>query len=214
MTPGPRGNLDGESSRDFRRRSHVARVPTLRRKVNVAESTSFAVHAGVDPVGDTVAAVRPRRPRAKRRVRTARAGSCAILLASLGACGGTEFEVEPTFDGEWAVTGLELGGAEIELDGAALIIEIDTTEAALRGSTGCGRLFGSYTLSIDADPQAGIASFTVPSRLPDDSCPAVDRQRHVALVTALESVTRWRRSTDSLILEASPETTVELRPLG
>lgn len=145
------------------------------------------------------------------------AGLVIGLLA--GACGTSELDVEPTFDGVWIVAELTVGGESVDLDGpeaADLVVEIDTGEAALRGRTGCGRFFGSYTLSgADEQPDGpGSASFTVPSPQPTADCVGADRAAHTALVDGLETVTQWRRDEDSLLLEDPPETTLELRPAG
>lgn len=139
------------------------------------------------------------------------------LLAA--ACGTAELDVEPTFDGVWTVVDLTIDGESIEFDGPAaadLVVEIDTGEAALRGRTGCGPFFGSYTLSGAGEQSdgPGPASFTVPSPQPADDCVDADRTAHVALVDALEAVTQWRRDENSLVLEDPPETTLELRPAG
>lgn len=137
----------------------------------------------------------------------------AVSLMVLAGCGGTELEVEPAFDGKWSVAGVTVNGAEVDVTGADLKIEIDTAEAALRGTAGCGRILGSYTLE-SSDEAEGDASVTIPSPAPSESCPAPDRERHESLVAALESVTRWRQEPSSLLLLGPESTAVELRPAG
>lgn len=137
----------------------------------------------------------------------------AAVVAVIAGCGGTELENEPTFDGTWIVERLELADTEIDLGQSALVIEIDTSSLAVRGLTGCGRLFGSYTLTlVDEADREGPASFTLPSPAPDDSCPAEDRDRHESLAAALETVSRWRREGPLLFLVDGQTTAVELRP--
>ena len=145
-------------------------------------------------------------------------GVVASLALALAGCGGSELDVQTTFDGEWSVAGLVIEGRVIDVAGSGLLIEIDTAEAALRGSTGCGRVLGSYTLESN-DEGDGDASVTIPSPAPDESCAMPDRDRHEALVAALESVTQWRREGNVLRLlgpqsSGSQPTAVELRPAG
>jgi hypothetical protein len=137
----------------------------------------------------------------------------AAVVAVTAGCGGTELDTEPTFHGTWIVERLELADTEIDLGQSRLVVEIDTSSLAVRGQTGCGRLFGSYTLTlVDGTDREGPASFTLPSPAPDDSCPAADRDRHESLVAALETVSQWRREGPLLFLVDVPTTAVELRP--
>ena len=144
------------------------------------------------------------------------AAAIASVLALTG-CGTSELEVEPTFDGVWVVATLVAEGDAVALGGESdgLTLEIDTGDAAVRGRTGCGPIFGSYTLVIEtAGDTSGQAGFTMPSPSPDETCDELDRARHEALVAALETVTVWRQEGPSLLLEAPPATVVELRPAG
>lgn len=126
----------------------------------------------------------------------------AACLCLAAACGSTELEVEPTFDGNWIVSQLEVGGTTVEL-GSTIAIEIDTAEAAVRGRTECGEFFGSYTL-IDAGADSGRASFTIPSPPPTESCPGADRADQIVVVEALESITTWTREAPALRLTQEP----------
>lgn len=191
-------------------------MPRASRKVNDLRALSSAVHAVVGSLSDTVAAVRLPRPRSTRRRRPPLTALATVLCAvAVGGCAGTELEVQPEFDGVWVVARLQVDGIELDVDRSAPIIEIDTAEAAVRGSTGCGRLFGSYTLTvIDDGDQQGRASFTIPSPTPGDNCADADRQRHESLVAGLESVSRWRREPTALFLLDDPTTVLELRPAG
>lgn len=199
----------------------------LQTKSTTSGRPSFSVHAEVGPPSATVAEVSPpRSPSIGRRSLSAvlRAGlrvglSAGVLAGAVSGCAGTELERDPTFDGTWSVARLEVDGTGIDVDGSGLVIEIDTAAAAVQGRTGCGRLFGSYTLthdpeSVDEAGDEGPASFTIPSPAPDESCPPADRDRHESLVAALETVSRWQREGPLLLLVDDPTTTVELRPVG
>lgn len=154
-----------------------------------------------------------------------RRSAAIVFVAASAACGTSELPVDPAFDGLWAVAGVELASADsdaadtasADVERAGLLVEIDTGEAAVRGRTGCGEFFGSYTL-IDEGESTGPASFTVPSPAPDAACPAADRVNHVALVEALETVTQWRQepAAGALTMElTSPSgTRVLLTPAG
>ncbi len=145
----------------------------------------------------------------------------AVGVVAAG-CGSSELDVEPTFDGEWIVTTLEVDptaedgvdyGGVLDAIDAPLLVEIDTGEAAVRGQTGCGRLFGSYTL-LGNGTDGGEASFTIPSPAPDSDCAADERRAHEALVSALEQVSRWRQAGTALVFQDSESTTLELSPAG
>ncbi len=149
-----------------------------------------------------------------------------LLLAVVGVvaagCGSSELDLEPTFDGAWIVTTLEVhmtaaDGADdtglLDAIGAPLLVEIDTGEAALRGQTGCGRLFGSYTLLGDGT-DGGEASFTIPSPAANSDCPADERRAHEALVNALEQVSQWRQEGTALVFQGPDSTMLELSPAG
>ena len=151
-----------------------------------------------------------------------RAFLLAVVAAVTVGCGSSELEVEPTFDGEWVVTTLELDPTAVDgtdyagvLDsiGEALLVEIDTGEAALRGQTGCGRLFGSYTL-LGGGTDGGDASFTIPSPEADNDCVADERRAHEALVIALEQVNRWQQEGTTLVFRGPDSTTLVLTPAG
>jgi hypothetical protein len=145
----------------------------------------------------------------------------ALVAAALtgSACGTSELDVEPTFDGTWRVTTLQVDDTAVDLQGQALQIEIDTGQAAVRGRTNCQELFGSYTL-VDTGASSGEASFTIPSPAADPSCEAVDASVHRLLVEALESVTLWRREGSTLTFlgtapsPAQGQTELALIPAG
>lgn len=166
------------------------------------------------------------------------AGVVAAAVA-VAACGSSELDVDPSFDGEWTVTMLDVTMLDVTMldvgesadDGAPglleaiaapLVVEIDTGEAAIRGRTGCGRIFGSYTLTHDrdsgtGDSDSGDAHFTLPSPAPADDCPTAERRAHEALVAALERVNRWQQQGATLEFRetASPDQTLlELSPAG
>jgi hypothetical protein len=135
-----------------------------------------------------------------RRVAALVAGLIAFAVAA-SACGTSELDVQPTFDGVWQIAALDVNGSAVDLTGQALQIEIDTGSAAVGGRTNCRELFGSYTL-IDTGSGSGEASFTIPSPAADSSCESADRAVHTSLVEALERVTSWRREGSALTLLA------------
>ncbi len=151
-----------------------------------------------------------------RRAVSHAAGAFGLVLTialSAVACGTSELEREPTFDGTWRVTALVDDGATVDLDGRSPQLEIDTGEAAVRGRTNCRELFGSYTL-IDTGSSGGGASFTIPSPAADSSCDATDRAVHTSLVDTLESLTQWRQEGSVLTFQTQGQTVLELTPAG
>ena len=136
----------------------------------------------------------------------------ATVCLVVAACGSSELEVEPTFDGNWTVSALTVDGTTIDVEQQPIEIEIDTGQAALRGRTTCDRFFGSYTLTDDGSGD-GDATFTVPSPAPDDTCDEDSIRAHTAVVETLESITRWQQDGDRLRFQ-SPNSTLELTPAG
>lgn len=136
----------------------------------------------------------------------------AACCVAATACGSSELPIEPTFDGNWVVTSLEVGDQSIDLDRQPIQIEIDTGQAALRGRSTCLRFFGSYSL-IDDGADDGEATFTIPSPAADDTCDAESADAHTAVVAALEAVTRWQRQ-DARLLLTGPDSNLELTPAG
>jgi heat shock protein HslJ len=116
----------------------------------------------------------------------------------LGAAGATEA------DGVWVAIEVRLGGEVVPLDGAGVVVELDTATARLDGSTGCNRLLGSFTLRPD-----GEARFTIPQRGLRD-CPPPAQAREDAVLAALDGATRWEVDGDRLLL-TGPASQLELR---
>lgn len=127
----------------------------------------------------------------------------------LAACGTTELPEQVAFDDTWAVTELIVDDAPVDLTDQQIEIEIDTSEAAVRGRTNCQRLFGSYTL-VGGDGSSGDASFTIPSPEASTECRDVDQAVHTDVVDALESVTQWSREGSELRLTSPSGTSLLL----
>ncbi len=155
----------------------------------------MSTSSGPDPTA-TVAPLFGARPVRFPVVLRFLAGLSAIVLVA--SCGGTELDLESTFDGQWVVTELRADGADIDLGNTRMVLSIITTTAAVEGLTGCHEIFGSYTL-IDDGSGSGAASFTMPGTS-RTGCSIVEQGKEDGLIDALESVTQWEADGVDLVL--------------
>jgi hypothetical protein len=149
-----------------------------------------------------------------------------LLLGALTACSvasgnGADPDTWPDrLTGTWLVDLVELkpsddaGAVELartvseEIDA----VVFDQTAASIEATTGCRRIFGSYTFLAADQAESGIATFTIPG-LSTDDCPPEDDLAAVSLTALLEQVQSWRQDGDRLMLEG-PEGRLGLRPAG
>lgn len=132
-----------------------------------------------------------------------RAGAVIMgTLIGVSACASGDLPENAAFDGSWTVSELVLDGMPIDLGTTAMILEIDTSDGALRGDTGCHQIFGAYTLPSSQRMAENTstplpASFTVPGST-TGPCDPADQRRELALVEALEETSTVRPVDDTL----------------
>lgn len=122
-----------------------------------------------------------------------------VVPLVLGACGSSRLDEVARFDGDWVVAELVTNGQAIELGETTIRLTIETSEAAVSGTTGCHQIFGSYTL-VDTDaegPTSGVAGFTMPG-VSTNECEAADLETERALLETMEAIVEWRQDGPNL----------------
>lgn len=131
-----------------------------------------------------------------------------VALALLVSCGEVAGSIDEGVDvgGVWALESLTTSAGAV--DEAALLLEIDVNNAAVRGETVCHTVLGS--LSVDDD---GAISFTIPGATNqpcDDDQQAIEDET----VAGLEAVTSWRLQGDQLTLQGPDQLVLEFLQAG